>query len=61
MSLESEEQFFKAVVKEESYYEALAIIKNLDIYNSIKKFIFNLKVSSKIIELTTIFLQIFPN
>ena len=41
MSLESEEQSFealvKALVKKESYYEALATIKDRDIYNSIKE------------------------
>lgn len=37
MSLESEQQFFEAVVKKESYYEALATIKDRHIYNSIKE------------------------
>jgi len=37
MSLESDQQFFEAVVKEESYYEALATIKDRHIYNSIKE------------------------
>ena len=37
MSLESEQQFFEAVVKEESYYEASATIKDRHIYNSIKE------------------------
>ena len=37
MSLESEQQFFEAVVKEESYYESLATIKDRHIYNSIKE------------------------
>jgi hypothetical protein len=37
LELESEHQFFEAVVKEESYYEALATIKDRHIYNSIKE------------------------
>ena len=37
MSLESEQQFFEAVVKKESYYGALATIKDRRIYNSIKE------------------------
>ena len=43
MSLENEQQFFEAVVKEESYSEALATIKNRHIYNSIKEIYFQLQ------------------
>lgn len=37
MSFESEQQFFEALVKKESYYEALPTIKDRHIYNSIKE------------------------